>query len=60
MNESPSRGRAANKSDIVSICKTKRAVTTDMKPRNKSALRILNQTGKLEQLPSLRLAVGTI
>ena len=43
---------AANKSDIVSICKTKRAVTTDMKPRNKSALRILNQTGKLEQLPN--------
>ena len=50
---------AANKSDIVSICKTKRADTTDMKPRNKSAFRIQNQTGKLERLPSLHLAVGT-
>ena len=31
---------AANKYDIVSMCKTKRVVTTDMKPRNKNALRI--------------------
>ena len=34
---------AANKSDIVSLCKTKRKIMTDMKPRNKGALRILNK-----------------
>lgn len=49
---------AANKSDIVSPHTTNKTVMTDMKPRNRSALRILNMSWK--SVPNLRLPIDTI
>lgn len=49
---------AANKSDIVRPQTTNKTVMTDMKPRNKSALRILNMSWK--SVPNLRLPMDTI
>ena len=49
---------AANKSDIVRPHTTNKTVMTDMKPRNRSALRILNMSWK--SVPNLRLPMDTI
>lgn len=49
---------AANKSDMVRPYTTNKTVMTDMNPRNKSALSILNISWK--SVPNLRLSIETI
>lgn len=49
---------AANKSDTVRLHTTNNTVMTDMKPRNRSPLRILNISWK--SVPNLRLPIDTI
>lgn len=49
---------AANKSEMVRPHTTNKTVMTDMNPRNRSALSILNMSWK--SVPNLRLPIETI